>query len=178
MKPVVVAVVGGKKSGKTTTMEILIRHLTKRGFRIGAIKHIPEPNFTIDQEGKDTWKYAASGATTVTAVSAHEIATIEKIDLRKKSLIEILRKCRNCDLVLLEGFKDRVAKNKQFYKIVVVKSEGEVAKGIKNFEPILAFTGPYHVVPSKNQPPYVDVLKRPEKLVDLLERLVSERAAT
>jgi len=49
---------------------------------------------------------------------------------------------------------------------------------MKSFEPILAFTGPYRLVPSKNQPPYVDILKRPEKLVDLVERLVSERVAT
>jgi molybdopterin-guanine dinucleotide biosynthesis protein MobB len=42
------------------------------------VKHIPEPNFTIDREGKDTWRYAQAGATTVVGVSADEIATIEK----------------------------------------------------------------------------------------------------
>jgi molybdopterin-guanine dinucleotide biosynthesis protein B len=178
MKPVVVAVVGGKKSGKTTTIEILIKHLTKKGYKIAAVKHIPEQDFTIDKEGKDTWKYAQSGATTVIGVSACEIATIEKIDLRKKPLAEILRKCRTCNMVFLEGFKHRVAKNKKVYKIVLVNSEQQVAEGVKTFEPILAFTGSYGLVPSNNEPPYVDVLKEPEKLVDLVERLVSRKVAT
>jgi molybdopterin-guanine dinucleotide biosynthesis protein MobB len=175
MKPFLVAVVGGKKSGKTTTMEILIRHLANRGLKICAVKHIPEPDFTIDQEGKDTWKYAKSGAKTVIALSAHEIATIEKTDIKEKTLAEILAKCRECDLVLMEGLKDRVAKDRRFHKIVVVKSKHEVTEAVKTFEPILAFAGPYRMHPSRNQPPYVDVLKSPEKLVDLVERLVSER---
>ncbi len=178
MKPVVIAVVGGKKSGKTRTIEILIKHLAKKGYKIAAVKHIPEQDFTIDKEGKDTWKYAQSGATTVIAVSACEIATIEKIDLRKKPLAEILRKCRTCNLVFLEGFKDRVAKNNRVYKIVVVNSEQQFAESLKTFEPILAFTGSYGLVPSNNQAPYVDVLKEPEKLVDLVERLVSRRVVT
>jgi molybdopterin-guanine dinucleotide biosynthesis protein B len=178
MKPVVIAVVGGKKSGKTRTIEILIKHFAKKGYKIAAVKHIPEQDFTIDKEGKDTWKYAQSGAKTVIAVSACEIATIEKIDLRKKRLAEILRKCRTCNLVFLEGFKDRVAKNNRVYKIVVVNSEQQFAESLKTFEPILAFTGSYGLVPSSNQAPYVDVLKEPEKLVDLVERLVSRRVAT
>ena len=68
MKPIVIAVVGGKKIGKTRTIETLIRHLAKEGYKIGAVKHIPEPNFTIDQKGKDTWTYAQSGATVIIGV--------------------------------------------------------------------------------------------------------------
>ena len=73
-----IAVVGTKKSGKTTTTENLIRELTKRGYNVAAIKHIPEPDFTIDTPGKDTWRYAQAGAKTVISVATNETVTIEK----------------------------------------------------------------------------------------------------
>ena len=57
-KPVVIAVVGIKSSGKTTTIEALTKELTKRGYKIAVVKHIPEPDFTIDTVGKDTWRFA------------------------------------------------------------------------------------------------------------------------
>jgi molybdopterin-guanine dinucleotide biosynthesis protein B len=178
MKPIVIAVVGGKKSGKTTTIETLIRHLAKEGYKIGAVKHIPEPNFTIDQKGKDTWTYAQSGATVIIGVSAREIVTIERTDFRGKSLTEILRKCGDCDLVFMEGFRDLVAKDRKIYKIVVLSSEEQAAEDLKIFEPILAFTGPYHLKTTGKWPPYVDILRSPQELVDLVEKLVSKRVAT
>jgi molybdopterin-guanine dinucleotide biosynthesis protein B len=49
MKQQVIAVVGTKKSGKTTTIENLIRELTNRGYKVAAIKHVPEPGHTIDR---------------------------------------------------------------------------------------------------------------------------------
>ena len=94
MKTVVIGVVGAKKSGKTTAIEVLTKELTGRGYRVAAVKHIPEPNFTIDMEGKDTWRYAQAGATTVIGVSADEVATIEKVHIIEFSLKEILERCR------------------------------------------------------------------------------------
>ena len=178
MKPVVIAVVGGKKSGKTTAIEILIKKLAERGYKIAAIKHIPEPNFTIDQKGKDTWKYAQAGATEIIGVSAHEIVTIEKTDFKKKLLTEILHKSRKNDVVFLEGFKDLIARNKSIFKIVVLNSERQAAEDLKVFEPILAFTGPYHLETSGKGPSYVDILKSPDKLADLIEKLIPRRVAT
>ena len=178
MKPIVIAVVGGKKSGKTTTIETLIRYLAKEGYKIGAVKHIPEQNFTIDKKGKDTWTYAQSGAAVIIGVSAREIATIEKINFRGKSLNEILRKCGDCDLVFMEGFRDLVAKDRKIYKIVVLSSEEQAAEDLKIFEPILAFTGPYYLKTTGKWPPYVDILRSPQELVDLVEKLVSKRVAT
>ena len=58
MKPIVIAVVGSKASGKTTTIEILTKELSRKGYKIAAVKHIPEKNFTIDKKGKDTWRFA------------------------------------------------------------------------------------------------------------------------
>jgi len=178
MRPVVIAVVGTKKSGKTATIEILTRELTNRGYRIAAVKHIPEPNFTIDKEGKDTWRYAQSGAKTVIGASADEIATIEKVHGRSLSLKEILQKCGDSDIVFLEGFRKLVAESKDIHKIVVVKSAEDVSEAVKTFEPMLAFTGPYSAEGLNQKIPYADIFKNGKKIADLIERVVGKEAVT
>lgn len=166
----VVAIVGSKSSGKTTTIEILTRELTRKGYKIAAVKHIPEPNFTIDTKGKDTWRFAKSGAKTIVSVASYEIATIEKVDEQSFSLEKILEKCKGNDIVLLEGFKEILSKKKSIQKIVVVKSEKEALEALKSFKPILAFTGPYSTENLKLKIPYVDVLKDPEKIGEIIEK--------
>ena len=178
MVPVAIAVVGGKKSGKTSTIEILSKELTQRGYKIAAVKHIPEPDFTIDTKDKDTWKFARSGAKIVVAVSAAEIATIEKKEFRNPSLKAILRKCKDSDLVFLEGFRKLVAKDKSIYKIVVVRSHEEIVKSFEIFNPILAFTGPYQPKSGLKRIPYVDIREDSERLADLVERIVKKKATT
>ena len=77
-----IAVVGTKKSGKTTTIENLTRELTKRGYKVATIKHINEPDFTIDTLGKDTWRYAQAGAKTIISVATNETAIIQKTNIK------------------------------------------------------------------------------------------------
>lgn len=166
---VVIAVVGGKKSGKTTAVEALIKALASRAYRVAAVKHISEPHFTIDTEGKDTWRYARSGASTVVAVSAGEIATIERRGEDELQLDGILKRCRSSDVVVLEGFRRLVSKRKGVYKIVAVKSAQEALEAVRYFKPILAFTGRFSTAQLGLGRPYVDVLEEAEKLVDLVE---------
>jgi molybdopterin-guanine dinucleotide biosynthesis protein B len=167
-----IAIVGSKSSGKTTIIEILTRELTRRGYKIAAVKHIPELNFTIDTKGKDTWRFAQSGAKTIISVASSEIATIEKID-ENFSLKDILKRCKGNDVVFLEGFKQLVNKNKGIQKIVVVKSEKEALEALRSSKPILAFTGPYSTENLKLKIPYVNVLKNPEKIADLVEKTIA-----
>ena len=169
MKTKVIAVVGSKSSGKTTTIEILTKELTRRGYKVAAIKHIPEPNFTIDSVGKDTWRFAQSGAKTIISVASNEVATIEKVNEGNFSLKKILKKCEDNDIVFLEGFRKIVGKMKDIPKIVVAKSKEEALEALKAFKPILAFTGPYSTENLNLKVPYVDVLKNPEKIADIVE---------
>jgi len=172
LETTVIAVVGSKSSGKTTTIEILTKELTRRGYKIAAIKHIPEPNFTIDTEGKDTWRFAKSGAKTIVSVASNEMATIEKVDEESLTLKEILKKCRSSDIVFIEGFRELVGKKSSIQKIVVVKSEDEAFEALKSFKPILAFTGPYSTENLNLKVPYVDMLKNPEKIADIVEKTI------
>jgi molybdopterin-guanine dinucleotide biosynthesis protein B len=165
----VIAVVGSKKSGKTTTIEKMIEELTKRGYKVAAIKHVSEPNFTIDTARKDTWKFAQSGAKTTISVAANEVATIEKVQLKSLSLETLLKKCRGNDVVFVEGLKKLVVTKKNVSKIVVVKSMKEAMHALESFKPILAFSGPYSTEALGFEIPYADALKNPEKLADIIE---------
>jgi molybdopterin-guanine dinucleotide biosynthesis protein MobB len=169
LRPVIIDVVGGKKSGKTVAIEALTRELARRGYSVAVVKHIPERNFTMDTEGKDTWRFAQAGARTIIAVSPHEIATIEKRSLDGILLSQILRKCRTNDVVLLEGFRGSLAKNKRIPKIITAKSAEDAHDAMNDFEPILAFVGPFSMRNLNAKVPYVDVLADSKRLADIVE---------
>ena len=172
MKQQVVAVVGTKKSGKTTTIEKLILELTNRGHKVAAIKHVPEPDHTIDTPGKDTWRYAQAGAKTIVSVAANEIATIEKTPVETVKLDVLIRKCKGNDIVFIEGLKKRVAKRKGILKIVVTKTMDEAVAALEAYKPILAFSGPFSTENLNFQIPYADAIETSEKLADIVENKI------
>jgi len=171
----VIAVVGSKKSGKTTTLENLIKELTERGYKVAAIKHIAEPGLTIDTAGKDTWKFAKAGAKTIVSMATNEIATIEKGTTESLSIEKLLKKCRGNDIVLIESFKKHVALKKNILKIVVTKSKKEATNALQTFKPILAFSGPYSTETLGFTAPYADGLRNPQKLADLIEKAILKK---
>jgi molybdopterin-guanine dinucleotide biosynthesis protein B len=172
MKPTAIAIIGSQDSGKTTVIEALARELSKRGYKVAAAKHVPEPDFTIDTKGKDTWRFAQAGAKTVLAVSSDEVATIEKTRIEKVTIRTVLDKCKGNDIVFLEGFRNMVSGNRKIAKIVVVTSVQEAREAVAKFDPILAFTGPYSTERLGLNAVYVDVLKNPEALADIVEKTI------
>ena len=170
----IVAVVGSKKSGKTTAIETLVKGLTKRGYKVATVKHIPETDFTIDTEGKDTWRHAKAGASTVLSVAPNELTVIRKVDTTKYSLEQIVTECEDdAEIIILEGFKKLIEQNPTVPKIVAVKTTDEVLEASEHYKPILTFVGPIPTEAAKLKIPYVDMLKDPEKLVDLLNQKVA-----
>jgi molybdopterin-guanine dinucleotide biosynthesis protein B/molybdopterin-guanine dinucleotide biosynthesis protein len=99
-----IAVVGPSGSGKTTLITQLIRILTARGYRVGAIKHTHH-DFEIDRPGKDSFALKAAGAVKVALVSPHKLAFLS--DLSSEPSLEELVALYfgDVDLVLAEGFK-------------------------------------------------------------------------
>ena len=167
---IVVAVVGSKKSGKTKTVEALVRGLTKRGCRVATAKHVSEQEFTVDTEGKDTWLHAQAGAKTIVVVAPRELTTIRKIDTRNLALQEIVQACENgIDVVVLEGFRSLVEREPAVLKIVAVKDMQEATDASKQFDPIIAFTGPI-ASSTKLGTPIVDALAEPRKIAAIVEK--------
>ena len=139
----IVAVVGKSGSGKTVTIEYLIRQLSVEGYKIGAIKHVHHKGFTVDTEGKNTWRYTQAGAKMVAAISPNEVAIIKKTqqETNINQIIETLEK-EVLDIIFIEGYHALIAKRSNVLKILTAKDTAclqEILDG--TVEPILAVSG-------------------------------------
>lgn len=102
--PPVIAFIGKPDSGKTTLLEKLIPELSRRGYRIGTIKHHVH-TFEMDKPGKDTWRHKQAGACTVALSSPTGLGLIHDVseDLSIEELVG--RYYGDIDLVITEGYK-------------------------------------------------------------------------
>ncbi len=100
----VVSIVGKSGSGKTSFMERLIPELRRRGWRVATIKHHAHPGFDFDVPGKDTWRHARAGSSTVLIVSPGKLAMIWDEIGREPSLEEAVAMVPEADIVLTEGY--------------------------------------------------------------------------
>jgi molybdopterin-guanine dinucleotide biosynthesis adapter protein len=117
----IVCIVGASDSGKTTFLEKLIPELTRRGYRVGALKHDAH-GFEMDHEGKDTWKLRRAGAQTVAISSPAMVAAIRKTDGELDPREVAGRLFWDEDILLTEGYK-----RSHFPKIEVFRAEVEPA---------------------------------------------------
>jgi molybdopterin-guanine dinucleotide biosynthesis protein B len=141
---VIIAVLGASGSGKTTTIEYLISHLAKEGFRIGSIKHIHRPDFPIDTVGKDTWRYTNAGAVVTMAIAPKEIAIIKRLKEPFDSLDQItsLLEKEELDVIFIEGLKSLVAQRRDIPKIITSRNQRDLREMLNETSPpILAISG-------------------------------------
>lgn len=97
----ILGIYGHHNTGKTGLVERLIRELTLKGLRVASVKNIPR-EFSLDSEGKDTWRHREAGAGAVTASSLNETAFIFN---RNMTLNEIFSRLGVYDVILVEGCK-------------------------------------------------------------------------
>ncbi|GAB6066472.1 molybdopterin-guanine dinucleotide biosynthesis protein B [Aquifex pyrophilus] len=140
----VFAVVGHHNAGKTTLIERLIPKLKERGYKVCYIKHDPKGHGITDKEGSDTHRISK-------LVGKLALLSPDRLTYWEKGSfdpLEIVRKFfRDCDIVILEGFKwfDEIP------KIVV----GEVdARNV--------------ILKVDRETPLEDIIKVIEKLEDLV----------
>lgn len=103
--PPVVAVVGWSGSGKTTLMEKLLGELTRRGYRVGTLKHDAH-GFEMDRPGKDTWRHRRAGAAAVAINAPGGFGLIAAAETPLERAVALLDAAAGpLDLVLIEGYK-------------------------------------------------------------------------
>jgi molybdopterin-guanine dinucleotide biosynthesis protein MobB len=100
----VIGVCGYHRSGKTTFIEKLVRELTWRGYNVATIKNI-HLKFSVDTEGKDTWRHGVAGSSVVVAASQNETSFIYKKELALEEIVAILERVSNPHVILVEGGK-------------------------------------------------------------------------
>ncbi|MDW7711625.1 MAG: molybdopterin-guanine dinucleotide biosynthesis protein B [Deferrisomatales bacterium] len=103
--PPAVSFVAKSGTGKTTFLEKAIAELTRRGYRVGTIKHDAH-RFEIDHEGKDSWRLTRAGASPMVVSSAEKLAMVHPNARGEMTLDEIIyRFMTEVDLVVTEGYK-------------------------------------------------------------------------
>jgi len=104
MAPPAIAFIARSGTGKTTLVEALIRELTARGRRVGALKHDAH-KFEIDRPGKDSRRFTEAGAEVMVLVSQETVALVKKPKIPEKLDIILHKWFNSLDLVLVEGCK-------------------------------------------------------------------------
>ncbi len=101
MKRIAVAFTGPSNSGKTTLIVKLSTHLQSLGFKVCIIKHDPHDKAIFDKEGKDSYKFSATGAN-VAVVSPTRTTIFKKETSPIADIAEIFGEF---DYLLVEGLK-------------------------------------------------------------------------
>lgn len=96
----VITVVGIRQSGKTSTVEALIRAIRRRGLRVGTCKTVFCPTFSIDKPKSNTARHLQAGSALVCARAKRETSFIRP---EAMALSDVLRAFAGFDYVLLEG---------------------------------------------------------------------------
>ncbi|RLI10294.1 molybdopterin-guanine dinucleotide biosynthesis protein B [Candidatus Bathyarchaeota archaeon] len=158
MVPRAVAVVGFKNAGKTKVVEALVGELTRRGLRVGTLKHASRTHL-LDTPGKDTMRHREAGAVASAILTSEGAAVFLSHPIPVE---EAVARLGPVDIVVLEGFKslDTVA------RIVVPRDAGEVEELANGLE--IVVTGPAaENLPDAGIP--VVPLTRVEELADIIE---------
>ena len=123
----IVFVVGTKNSGKTTVAEYIVKRLADMGHKIATVKHIHH-EFTVDTEGKDTYRMSKAGSRMVVSFSPSEIAILRppgdvEEEFRKLSNQMLEEKF---DFLVVEGFKVMSAGVPFIFRILTCKTKEEL----------------------------------------------------
>ena len=140
-----VSIVGNSGAGKTTLLEILIPELTRRGYRVGTIKHDVH-GFQMDKPGKDSWRHKQAGASTTLISSPKQIGMVMDVD-HDHSPMELIPYLADMDIILFEGYKrakqpkieifrpevypEPICRDDQF--LIALVSNAEIDMGVPRF---------------------------------------------
>ncbi|UCG69194.1 MAG: molybdopterin-guanine dinucleotide biosynthesis protein B [Thermoplasmata archaeon] len=97
---------GESNTGKTLLIEKLIGALKEKGYGVGTVKNIKKEDFTIDIEGKDTWRHSKAGSKVVVAKSKSEVAFLVNDGMRPEEVIDVMKNIAGLDIIIVEGYWD------------------------------------------------------------------------
>lgn len=161
----VFSVVGITQSGKTTTIENIIKELRGRGYSVGSVKEIHFEEFAIDTEGTNTFRHKEAGSQLVTARGNYETDML----FQEKLHIDRLLSFYDHDFVVLEGVTDA-----NVPKIISAHNEKEIMERLDDM--VFAVSGRIsNKIDEFNGLPVINSILNIEALVDLIEEKVYDR---
>lgn len=99
-------IIGHKNCGKTTLIIGLVEELRRRGYSVGTVKHTSHRH-ELDRPGKDSQRQRLAGANPAAIVSPSIAGLFFSADSEEDILELIEPHYDDCDIVLVEGWKDR-----------------------------------------------------------------------
>lgn len=161
----VFSVVGITQTGKTTTIENIIKELRRRRYSVGSVKEIHFEQFAIDTEGTNTYRHREAGSQLITARGYHETDILFP---GKLNIDEILR-FYDHDFVVLEGVDDA-----NVPKIISAHNEEEVSERLDDL--VFAISGKIsNTMDEYKGIPVINSIENVERLVDLIEEKVYDK---
>jgi len=161
----IVTVNGITKSGKTTTVEAIIKELKRRKFSVGSIKDIHFESFTMDEKGTNTYRHHQAGADMVVAKGIYETDVL----IYKALDIERIFDFFDHDWLICEGVE-----NANIPKIVTGKNSEDIE--LKLDDTTIAISGVYgNDFQEYKQLKVYHYENDIAELVDFLERIVPHR---
>jgi len=159
------SVIGYTQSGKTTTIENIIKELKKRNYSVGSIKDIHFEKFKIDKEGTNTFRHGAAGSELVTARGYYETDILFP---RKLSIEEVLE-FYSQDFVIMEGVTD--------YNLPVIlcaQNEAEIDERFS--DKVFVISGRIsNSIDEYKKIPVINAVEDAARLVDFIEEKVYEK---
>jgi len=131
MPPIFCIISLGRKRGKTTLIEWLLKKLSERGISAASIKHSREG---FDARDKDTWRHLEAGSLEVVYVSPSELVSIRRTSASIEDALEAFH--IEPDVILVEGFKEA-----PYPKILCASDLSEVEEAAKKLRNVIAATG-------------------------------------
>ena len=80
-------------------LEAITQGLAKIGYRVVIVRNIPETDFILDTNMKDTWRHAEGGEKTVLNLLLSELIIIRKIDTAKYHLCDLVKNLNEEELM-------------------------------------------------------------------------------
>lgn len=165
-RPFVVGFVGRSGSGKTTYAEAVVRLLSARGWRVGALKNAHH-GFDMDKPGKDSWRYREAGAQAVLVRSDRRWALLTEAP-EAPTVEALLEHFKNFDIVVVEGFKHEGAFPKIEVRRQAASAEPPLASDIAA---LAAVATDFEEAAFPKRLPRLD-LNRPAEAADFIEALM------
>lgn len=165
----VVAIVGWKKSGKTTLTVRLVAELVRRGWRVATVKHAHHA-FQIDDAETDSARHRRAGAHSVAIVSPERVATIRELGgAPEPDLADVLALLAPADVILIEGYKSA-----PIPKIEARRESARSREPLAGRDPHVIAVAADHTTDTAGRPLFS--LDDIGPLADLIERDVMRRA--
>ncbi len=159
------SVIGYTQSGKTTTIESIIKELKRRKYSIGSIKDIHFEKFKIDKEGTNTYRHGQAGSELVTARGYYETDILFPRKLDIEEILEFYSQ----DFVIMEGVSD--------YNLPIIlcgQNEAEIEERLSGN--VFVISGKIsNSINEYKKIPVIDAVEDTARIVDLIEEKVFEK---